>query len=766
MAEPISTAHPRPATTELLRSLLRPSAFKLTLLWTLGLLTLRRFESGISGSAMPVLKTFEHALGDLRFRERLALGLARSPEYVVIVAADERSIEQIGFWPWPRTTYAALIDKLTDDGASAIVFDIAFMDRGDQFDQHGNEALAAAIRRSKRSVQAFILLREEDGADAVPAERQAESARRLANGEIGPVRSAEGAGLFRPIVLEKEIKGFPVARAPIAEVAAASVWFGFFNGPPDDDGVLRRIPLVARLGGDDVKPSVKDHYLPSIDVAGFAIACGTGTPKRIFPLAAADAKGFSAIDIPCMNADAQVPVDPDGNVLLDYQVPWTQLPQVSTVDVLNGLVATDRIGGKIALVAATGEGTHDNRSSPLNSSVPGGVTHATALEQMVSGRYLKRPADLPLIELLLLLAIGLGFGWLFATLRPLAVIGALLVGLIGTHLLTLGAFLAGYDTVSALPLFLLFMMALTALPYRYFTEESDKRFIRSAFGHYLSPSVLDAVLADPKKLGLGGEKREMTVLFSDVRGFTSLSEQLQPEQLVTLLNQYLTPMTDLVFEFKGTLDKYMGDAIMAFFGAPLDQADHALNAVKTADAMMKKLAVLVAGWRAEGLPPLDIGIGISTGQMVVGNMGSANGFRNYTVMGDVVNLGSRLEGTNKVYGTHVILSEETEKAVRGQVTTRLLDAVRVKGKLQPVRIYELIAVGPAPAEWQGVLDDYQRAVELYRQRDFEAALPIFERVLSHRPGDKPSEIYLARCQALRLAPPPETWDGVSDLLTK
>jgi adenylate cyclase len=323
----------------------------------------------------------------------------------------------------------------------------------------------------------------------------------------------------------------------------------------------------------------------------------------------------------------------------------------------------------------------------------------------------------------------------------------------------------GLDLCAALPIAELLVLFPTVLGYRYLTEEREKRNIRLAFRYYLTPSVMDAVLADPSLLKLGGEKRELTVLFSDIRGFTSLSEKLAPEQLVHMLNDYLTPMTDVVFENGGTLDKYMGDAIMAFYGAPLEQPDHALRAVKTADSMMRALATLAPEWRAEGLPTLDIGIGINSGPMVVGNMGSESRF-DYTVMGDAVNLGSRLEGTNKVYGTHVILSEDTEALVRGQVTTRELDSVRVKGKHKPVRIYELISIGSPPPEWVEALEEYRRGLSLYRQRDFEQAAASFERVLERRPGDKPAEMYVRRCRDLQATPPALDWDGVLDLLTK
>ncbi len=741
------------ATSSLARRVLTP--FRLTVLIALACVA---FEGAAEDRlAGPILGNLEHGLGDLRFELRHRFGLAHPPEYVVVVAADQKSIESIGFWPWSRKTYADLIDKLTSSGATAIVFDMGFMDEreGSNAEDH---LLAEATRRSGRVVQSFILLKDDE-AEAL-ARRKAENEARVEAARVGPIRAPKGAGLSPPLPdLERHIGKFDVADAPLEAFAKATPWLGFFNSEPDKDGILRRVRLIARLANR--------FDLPSIDVAGFGIACGSGRPSRVTPLAARpDDPGLSFVEIPCDTGSQEIPVDFAGVMLLNYQVPWREFPRVSTVDVLDGQVGTAAIAGKIALIAASAQGTYDLRSSPLESNIPGGITHATALEQMVSGRFLKRTPAVHIAELVFLLALGLLFGWLFATLRPAAVIPTLIGGLLGSYALTFGMFLEGYDVISALPLVELLLMAVAALGDRYFLEEKDRRQIRRAFGHYLTPSVMESVLADPSKLRLGGEKRDLTVLFSDVRGFTSLSERLAPEQLVTVLNGYLTPMTDLVFEFGGTLDKYMGDAIMAFFGAPIAQPDHALRAVKTADAMMTKLAELTVAWQAQGIPPLDIGIGVSSGPMVVGNMGSENGFRNYTVMGDTVNLGSRLEGTNKVYGTHVILAEDTEKAVRGAVTTRLLDVVRVKGKHLPVRIHELLAIGPPPPAWAEVLPDYERGVALYQQRLFAEAQAAFERVLAKRPSDKPSAIYVARCRELAASPPPEGWDGVFDLLTK
>jgi adenylate cyclase len=269
------------------------------------------------------------------------------------------------------------------------------------------------------------------------------------------------------------------------------------------------------------------------------------------------------------------------------------------------------------------------------------------------------------------------------------------------------------------------------------------------------------VLADPALLKLGGEKRELTVLFSDIRGFTTISEELPPESLVHLLNSYLTPMTDIVFQNGGTLDKYIGDAIMAFFGAPMEQPDHALRACRTACEMSARLADLRRGWREEGLPELAFGLGLNSGPMVVGNMGSHARF-DYTVMGDAVNLGSRLEGLNKAYQTQLLLSEFTYRKVADQVTARELDWVRVQGRAQPVTVYELIAIGPAPSDWVPALDAFAEGLKAYRDGAWDDAAAAFARVLALRPEDPPALVFAGRCRKMKANPPAQPWDGVFD----
>ena len=294
----------------------------------------------------------------------------------------------------------------------------------------------------------------------------------------------------------------------------------------------------------------------------------------------------------------------------------------------------------------------------------------------------------------------------------------------------------------------------------------NRNKIKGAFEQYVSTSIVEEMLKHPEKLHLGGVRKFLTVLFSDIRGFTSISEGMESQELVVFLNGYLTEMTEIVLKYHGTLDKYMGDAIMAIYGAPVEQPDHARRACASALEMMSRLRELQATWRAQGKPVINIGIGINSGLMTVGNMGSEKRF-DYTVMGDNVNLGSRLEGTNKEYGTNIIISEFTQAQTQGEFVTRELDFVRVKGKREPVRIYELIGQpGDVDADALAAIQQFEAGLVSYRHRQWQSAIEAFSDVLRLRPTDAPSRLYLERCQAYQQTPPPDDWDGVYTMTHK
>ncbi|MHB1844953.1 MAG: CHASE2 domain-containing protein, partial [Deltaproteobacteria bacterium] len=691
----------------------------------------------------------------LHFIERQKLGAARIPSHVVVIAEDERSVQKVGRWPWPRAVYATLIDRLTAAGAASIAMDVAFLDTYDRVAGE-TDLLSAAIARSGRTVQSFILLKNSEVEQVAPAVREA-PLERIAKGALeSPRHEVIDEGLVRRVpssIQSESLLDAPAIDPPLPEIANAATWFGFFNTVPDPDGVIRHVPLVGRAGGR--------LFFPSLETAAVAVACGTPSPANVTPLASA-VNRLQAVALDCAKAPLLVPVGPGGRMTLDFPVPWLQMPRLSAVDVVDGNFHPETVRGRVALVAATAAGTFDIRSTPIDSNVPGGVTHAAAIEQMLTGRYLRRPDGIVLLELAWLLGAGLLFGLLFARASLGLSVGGLALGAVGFHALSYAAFAHGLDICSATPELELFTLFPVALGFRYLTEEREKRAIRQAFRFYLTGSVMDAVLADPSRLKLGGDKRVLTVLFSDIRGFTTLSEKLPPEKLVQLLNDYLTPMTDIVFENGGTLDKYMGDAIMAFFGAPVEQPDHALRACRTACQMLARLEELRRRFEAEGLPPIEIGIGLSTGPMVVGNMGSQSRF-DYTVMGDAVNLGSRLEGANKLYGTRLLVPEGTFDAVLGQVAAREIDLVRVKGKHEPVRIYEILAATPEPLPF---VPPFERGLGLFRARRFDEARAAFEEALGLRPGDPPSRLYLARCERMKANPPEGDWDGAYTMETK
>ena len=316
-----------------------------------------------------------------------------------------------------------------------------------------------------------------------------------------------------------------------------------------------------------------------------------------------------------------------------------------------------------------------------------------------------------------------------------------------------------------LPMTTLIVTYAGIISYRIFFEEGEKKKIRSAFSQYLHPRLVEQMLTHPETLRLGGEEKELTALFSDIRGFTTLSENLTPAQLVELLNEYLTEMTEVIFRNWGTLDKYIGDAIMAFWGAPYPQTDHALRACRTGLEMFKSLQTLQMGWQARGLPPLDIGIGINSGPMLVGNMGSKRR-KNYTIMGDSVNVASRLEGINRQFGTNIIISENTFLLVRDQVVARKLDLIQVKGKTQPVKVYELLGLAAESPQFSDLVSRFENGLEAYLSGEWSTAIEIFQELVRNHPEDGPSHVFIKRCRDFLAQPPEGSWDGVFVMKSK
>jgi len=774
-----------------LRRLFRLDAYRLALWVGLGFAALA-FLNGVflgRGFELPAVGRVEEAAQDqLLTRWR---GPRKPSGRVVIVAVDERSVEAEGRWPWSRAKMAALVDRLAEGGVASAGFDVVF---GEEDETGQRLARVAALVKAAREQGGGAGGRQLDaiwaaargGDDAAPevdpTERLADAVERarvvslgfmfLSGGEALPDQAArverlrffrtEPVQVLRGGKLAKAGEGvMPLARypgvvAPVPALLSVADSGGFLTVQPDRDGTIRHYQAVAGAGGS---------VFPSLGLALVARAEGKdGISAPIVPVGAAGAPE-SLVEVRV--GSRVVPTDDAGRVGLDYYGPIRDFPTWSATDVLRGKIPPEQMRGRIALVGTTAVGTWDQRVTPFDETAPGVITHATFVENVLRGETLQRNSLVVVVELLLLLAVALGLTRAFARGSSLISVLALAIGLLGWTTLAAVALRHHLSLALGLPVAQMLITFGVATTWRFVHEEREKRRARETFGRFLAPSVVEAVLGEKGSLRLGGEKRELTVLFSDVRGFTGISERLDPHLLLELLNEYLTPMTDIIVSgHEGTLDKYMGDAIMAFWGAPRPQPDHALRACRAALAMAERLATLRPRWRERGLPEIDVGVGINTGPMSVGFVGSEDRFYNYTVLGDAVNLASRLEGANREYGTRILLGEETRAQAGAAVVTRPLDRVRVKGKREPVAIHELLGLSPAPPELARFLERFAFGLSAYQAQRWDEATSRFREADRLCGGDPPSQVYLTRCEAMRRSPPGPEWDGVFEMKTK
>ena len=676
---------------------------------------------------------------------------------IAIVAIDEASVDAYGRWPWPRTVIAELIDHLHASGAGTVALDIVFSEpsRHDaRVDlRPEDEALAASIERAGNVVLGFFFRGQRTG----PAQPGADPAN-VTRAKIGKVWNDPECGFNVPwrSALEPNLDR-------LAEAAAGQ---GFFSNERRATGKMRRYDLIQAYSA---------RRCPGAADCPAARACGEQGYYPALALAAVSAYTGSELDLNGEGRVAEIELgkqpiatDQGGSLLVNYRGPRGSYPIHSVVDVLAGKVPAAALAGKLLFVGATETGVGDFQVTPFGE-VAGVEIHAHAADNLLRGDPLRqglREDSLSFLALLFLgplvaLAVGSARRYLVGSLVAIATVLAwfpiaFFAFRAGHHLQTLAPALAGVVALVA------------ALRYQIGYVDRDKRRIRAVFERYVSKSIVEEVLSVPGQVKLGGEKRVLTVLFSDIRGFTDLSERLDPQQVTRLLNQYFTPMTRVVIAHGGTLDKYMGDALMAFFGAPGTQPDHAARACRAALAMRTELAQLNAAWRVAGTlsgsEELGVGIGLATGEVSVGNMGSEEVF-DYTVIGDTVNLGSRIEGLNKQYGTSVLISEATAAAVGNSFLLREVDRVRVKGKQLPVTLYEVVAEEPAPPELATRIGGYHEGLALYHGRKFEAAAELFAR-LCETESHGPAALYLERSRRYATDPPPENWDGVWTYTTK
>lgn len=784
--------------------------FSITFFITLGVCIL--FYIGV-----PILEMIELRSYDLRFISR---GERRPSPHVLIAVIDEKSLDTEGRWPWPRSKIAQLIRKLSDKGAKVIGFDIGFIEpdensnikfiqelerylKKNNLNSHKIEkfletskliadqdlALARAIRESKAKVVLgyFFHMSKKSLKYTLTEEHIKEQLLRLKNSRY-------------PMVFyeDKSLKSSPFINAYAPEsnlkiISDAAPSAGYFNMFPSRDGVVRRFPLVINCRGESYMPLSVRSLWEYLDRPPLMI--------RVSSI------GIEGIQL----GERFIPTDEHGQMLINYLGPGGTFPHISIGDILRDKVPDEIFKDKIVLVGATAIGIYDMRNTPFDPVFPGVEIHATVIDNIINGNFLSKPSWTEIFDVVAILVLGFITGFIASRVSPLKGI------IFSSVLFALHIFVTQYLFVNrgvwlnmVYPLLTVLLVFMGISIYHYLIEEKDKRFLHATFKSYLSPELIDQMVQNKTMPELGGEAKVITAYFTDIQSFSTFSELLNPPQLVELLNEYLSEMTDILIKEGGTLDKYEGDAIVAFLGAPMELPDHALRACRVAIAMQNKLAELREKWSKEkrsqeeiqqlqhNLPsevwaPEDrwpkivhnmrMRIGINTGEIVVGNMGSSIRM-NYTMMGDAVNLAARLEAGAKQYGIYTAVSEYTlfsefenngnRGRVMDHVEARFIDRITVVGKTEPVKVYELCAMkGELTEKEKELFKVFNKGMEYYLKMEWDGAIEHFSESLKLErfPDAKitPSHVFLERCKEHKEnppVPPGEKWDGVYRMTKK
>lgn len=685
---------------------------------------------------------------------------------IVVVDIDEKSLAAIGRWPWRRDYLARMMDQLFDRYKVSVVgFDIVFAEKDDSsgltvLRQLGRQELAA-----NADYQALLpQLEQKLDYDQLLAEHLRGRAVVLGYFFSGEADSNKVGLLPPPVLPAGAFKGKNVSYAsatgyganlPILMQNAASS--GHFVPTVDSDGVTRRVSMLAEIDGAFYEP------------LSLAMVRTYLNYPKIEPLFPNNGVGGKSDTVEILKVGPlRIPVDPELRALVPYRGAGHSFLYVSAVDVLNGAVKAEDLAGKMVLIGTTAAGLNDLRVAPVDHVYPGVEVHANLIAGLLDMKIPSQPGYLLAAEVLQLLLIG---GTMIYALLRLSPLKASLVTLLVLVLTVVGNFSLWSRQSLALPLAssLVLIGGLYALnmAYGYFFETRNKRQMASLFGQYIVPELVEKMSEDPEKYTMEGQSRELTVLFSDVRSFTSISESMDPKELTRFMNEFLTTLSEVIrSQYLGTIDKYMGDCVMAFWGAPFYDPDHAKNAVLAAMAMQQAIRELGPKLKQKGWPEIHIGVGVNTGRMTVGDMGSQIR-KAYTVMGDSVNLASRLEGVTKQYGVGILVGETTREATVNDIVYREIDKVRVKGKEEPVSIFE--PMGPVETVDQKVINEihlYHQALKLYRQQNWDWCEMQWLSLKQRNPNDKLCDVFLARLQHFRKNPPPEDWDGVYEFETK
>lgn len=736
-----------------------PRRIKQVALW-LGLL-MAVFSCVIYLSQPQILNDIESRMLDARFKFR---GAINHSGVVAIAAVDEASLEAYGRWPWSREKLAKLIEAINQAGAGVIGLDIVFAEpqanpieaalkeedgrvpaellqeiRSKVDMRSPDEILAKTFREAGNIVNGYFLYTNVDQAKGVLPPTPEEELVWMAKSAVTAVRSKSENFLVNEAVGVKP---------NIQIITEAGYGGGYFNMLPGSDGIVRTAPLVTRY---------KEDLFSSLALKSFAAAMGDA-PIVVF----AEDYGITHITV----GDRKIDTDEYGTIKINYRGPPKTIPTYSVVDIMEGRLPEGALQDKVVLLGITAIGVYDAHSTSFGPSFPGLEIQATVLDNLIVGDPLQRSGVDSLIDMgtmllmsvLLILALPrlkhVSLRFLYASVLSLVLV-YINYWWFAEKQLWIGL---------AYPLMSTLLTYVSISLYLSIAVERRHSVVRSAFQSYLHPALVDQLTEHPELLHFGGETKEISILFSDIRSFTNLSEGLTPQQLAHFMNCYMDPMTAEVLNHEGTLDKYIGDAVMALYGAPLPVADHPKKACDSAIAMIDALDNIKDCCPELDVFPVRIGVGIHTGEVVVGNLGSSYRFA-YTALGDNVNLASRLEGLSKPYGVNIVISETTYQAVKEDFHCRELDLVRVKGKQVPIRIYELKGRQLEENEL-AYLKDWEAALETYYGRDWPGAQQRFRQLQESVPDDKTTQMYIDRCQHHEKNPPPADWDGVTTFTTK
>jgi adenylate cyclase len=734
---------------------------------------------------IPVLLVLLHAIGvahigvlqrldDIIYDARLRATMPRTlDDRIVIIDIDEKSLAEVGRWPWGRNKLGQLVTTLFDQQQIAVLgFDVVFAEADDSSGlARLNELAGNELKDAQGFTERLRQLQPQLDFDALFA--QSLRSRPVV---LGYYLSGEKPGrtigvIPGPVLAPADLQGRTIRAtswtgfgANIANIAHAAPMGGFFNSITDGDGVVRSLPLLAEYQG---------NYYESLALAMFRVVAGMPTVAPGFSNERFLAKSYQGMDKVLLKQGDKalaIPVDERVATLVPFRgkggVGGGSFRYVSAADVLANRLTAGELKGKIVLLGTTAPGLLDLRVTPVDEVYPGVETHANVISALLDGNMLVKPDYTIGFEVVVVLLSGLtlaiGLPLLSApraVVLSLSVVAMLVGGNIWLYI--------GFGLV--MPLAPVLVMAVTAfglnMSYGYFVESRSKRELANLFGTYVPPELVDEMVKDPDSYNMQATNREMTVMFCDMRGFTKMSEQMEPIQLQALLTGVFSRLTSLIRANRGTIDKYMGDCVMAFWGAPVETEEHAHLAVKSAMEMANAVREINAEHRANGLPEIGIGIGLNTGTMCVGDMGS-NIRRSYTVIGDSVNLGSRLEGLSKVYGVDIVVSESTRK-LAPEFAWQELDRVRVKGKDQAVGINWPLApkerVNKDVAEEVKTWDAFLRA---YRSQNWDQADVLLVNLLRMNAKKYLYQLYSERVASMRLLPFDPSWDGATNFETK